>query len=320
MVSPSCALERWENELASHHRWGASPEVAQAERDRLRGLWDAAQPLDCPSLRIVDQIIGLEICNFNLEPATIALCSAIGSKRPSAMPIGHMSYMPDERWGQVWAYYAALRDWLSSGHRDTNGYRAVSRLCDRDAATRKRVSDMLGERTRLKELYVERLSLCIRFHLDHCPPPGTAQHLSHGAAVAAVETRVRELDPDGKILVHAFGFEGDGTLNICHHKVFRRYDIIISSIGAGGWRAAMPRYAAGGSDLADVVERYVGPIEQWLAGAPASAGSLTDPLATAIASRLGEPDPAKAFLASLLCSLLRSQQHAARDRAVHTVG
>jgi len=63
-----------------------------------------------------------------------------------------------------------------------------------------------------------------------------------------------------------------------------------------------------------MVERYLAPIEAWASGgeqSPAPGDRLSDQ----IQSSLGERDPAKVFLASLLVSLLRAQQLAAKQRS-----
>lgn len=69
-------------------------------------------------------------------------------------------------------------------------------------------------------------------------PAEPAQPVAHRAAVTALEERIRELDPTGRVL-DARHQKGDGRLEPCSHKAFRRYDII-SSIGAGSWRGAIP--------------------------------------------------------------------------------
>jgi len=137
----------------------------------------------------------------------------------------------------------------------------------------------------------------------------------HRLAVSAVEEEIRKLDPEGQILDSGFQFEGDGTLNPCHHKLFRRYDIIVSSIGAGKWRGGVPMRGTDGFERAATVERYLRPIELWLDPCTESTQHEEDELFAKINALLGIPDNTKRFLASLLVSLLRAQQLSARQTA-----
>ena len=49
----------------------------------------------------------------------------------------------------------------------------------------------------------------------------------------------------------------DGTLNLCHHKFFRRLDIIISSIGVEKWRGAMPIEGDHGFRLMENIQVFI---------------------------------------------------------------
>ena len=147
--------EAWEDEVFFGHRWGAHGEKASEEHARLRRSWDAAQPFPAECRSVLDDTIALEICNWNLEESILELCSAIGEKRPTRIPIGHMGSVTHDRWRQVWAYYLTLRNWLPCG--GAHGHEALLRQCDPDGAIQKHILGMLGERTDLKELYVERV-------------------------------------------------------------------------------------------------------------------------------------------------------------------
>jgi len=145
------------------------------------------------------------------------------------------------------------------------------------------------------------------------------QRKPHDAAVAVVEYEIRKLNPDGLIL-NALNLcgegvptpEGNGRLNPCSHKLFRRYDIIISSIGAGKWRGAMPLRGTDGFEREKVLEKYLVPIEAWI---NRSRKKRKDKISLRIEHLLGKPDSVKIFLSSLLVSLLRAQQLAAHNRA-----
>jgi hypothetical protein len=266
--------------------------------------------LDEPASNLLDQIRALEICNWRLEESILDLCAAIGQKRPSDQRIGHLASVTDERWRKVWAYYAELRDWVP---RDVPaGYRALLHAIEPEDAFQNRIRTMLEDRTVLKELYVERFCLCLEKWLSGYPPADSAQTKAHNAAVAAVEAEILKLDPEREVVPDVvLANDGDGRLQPCNHKALYRYDLIISSIGAGKWRAAMGRRRTDGLARADALERYLAPIELWTQGKTRT----DDELAAKIQALLGAPDSTKLFLASLLVSLLRPQQFTAAELA-----
>jgi len=157
-----------------------------------------------------------------------------------------------------------------------------------------------------------RFCLCLDFWLGGYCPQGSSQMIAHSNAVSAIEREIEQHDPNNNILT-AFQLEGDGKLNPCHHKLFHRYDIILSSIGDGKWRAAMPMKGTDGFERADILETYLAPIEMWVNNKNREVADSE--LSIEIFSYLGDRDATKIFLASLLLSLLRSQQEAARKRA-----
>jgi hypothetical protein len=315
-------LEAWEKEVLAEHRWGKPGGRAAAEHERLRRMWEGIQPVDDPCRGVIDQIVALEICNWNLEGNILTLCKAIAAKHPAAEPIGHMLSFPEERWKKAWAYYLACRDWLSdrmhaaSGQK-LSGYETLLRMCDPDKTIRDHVSGLLGDKNELKKLYVERFCLCLEHSLGGIPSRGSAQVKAHVAAVSAIEEEIRKRDPQGRILDRAYHLAeegGYGGLFLCHHKVFRRFDIILSSISAGQWRATMPMRGTDGFERAATIEKYVAPIESWIEGGTPAGDERGEP-GDRIYTLLGEPDETKVFLASLLVSLLRSQQVDAKARA-----
>jgi hypothetical protein len=305
------ADDLWEREVIARHRWGRHGDVAKGELARLRKMREAAGPLGRRGEAVIEQIVALEICNWNVEESILALCEAIGAQEPAELAIGHLASVDEERWKEVWAYYLALRDWLPSG--GNSGYRLLLRTCDPDGAIEGRVRSLLGDRDGLKELYVERLCLNLAFWLGGFFPDGSAPAEAYRAAVAALEAKIKEREPEAKFL-DVFDVEGAGGWGPCHHKAFRRYDIIISSIGAGAWRGVMPRRGTDGFDRAALLGEYLGPIERWLGGAGAEEAAAGD-VAERIYESLGERDNVKVFLASLLASLLRAQQLYARELA-----
>ncbi len=298
--------EAWEQEVLARHRWGQHGKRAEEEHSRLKELWTAIQPIDEATTKIINQIIALEICNWRLEDSLLDLCAAIGSGTPVDHDIGHLGSVTEQRAKQVWAYYLAARDWLPCAGRGE--YIHLLKDCDPDGQMQERVSQLLGERTELKELYVERFCLCLEMWLGGALSKGSASAIAHDAAVLRIEEEIQRRDPDGGIL-NALHHDGDGRLQPCSHKAFRRYDIILSSIGCGKWRGAMPQRGTDGFERADALARYLDAIEGWL-----RKGQEADPGAE-VTSLLGEPNVVKTFLASLLVSVLRGQELAARRRA-----
>jgi hypothetical protein len=307
--------ESWENEILAVHRWGRittwfgiEDERGQKEYSRLKELWEQAQPLDEASEELINQMMALEICNWNLEESILVLCDAIGKKKPAKIGIGHLASIIDERWELVWAYYLSLRKWLSPEGLD--GYDPLLKLCDPEKEIRTHIWDMLGDKDALKELYIERFCLCLERWLGGYTQ-SSAQRIAHEGAVSTIEVEIKKSDPESRVL-HELVLEsdGDGRLQPCNHKAFRRYDLIISSIGAGRWRAVMPRRGTDGFERANVLEDYLAPIEAWICGKEkrSEGGDLHNKIHTS----LGEQDNVKLFLASLLVSLLRSQQVAAK--------
>lgn len=319
--------EDWEQEFFADHRWGRSrrwlpdrPDLWNAERAasehaKLNELWDRIKPLDKSSKEILNAITALEICNWNLEESILSLCEAIGSRRPPRLRIGHSRSITEERWRRVWAYYLTLRRWLPTTGRFT-GYDALLGLCDPEGEVQDHVLGMLGESSELKRLYVERFCKNLEFWVGGFFPEGSPQRRSYDAAVEGLEEEIGKLDPDPEILEWMRLDGGRGWIEICHHKAFRRFDIQISSIGAGRWRGALLPKGSDGISRAETLEEYLLPIEDWLKGSKAPPEPPNTVIYERIQSYLGEPDDTKRFLASLLASLLRSQLIPARERAL----
>jgi hypothetical protein len=311
-------LAAWEDEVLARHRWGKRPwltehpwpdQKAEEERKRLKKFQDTTGPWDDDSRALLDQILVLEICNWRLEESILALAEAIGKKKPTDMKIGHMASMTGERWRKIWSYYLTLRDWNSCKPR--SGYDELLALCDTDGTVRNHVLGMLGEPTELKGLYVERFCLMMDYWLNGCPEGVTP---AQSEWERSLEREIAKRDPEGKIL-EALREEGAGKLEFCHHKLFRRYDIILSSIGASKWRGRIPARGTDGLDRADELERYLEPIDDWVEGRSREKESRAPDLYKRIQRSLGKRDDNKVFMASLLVSLLRAQGLAARALA-----
>lgn len=311
------SLESWEQELFAMHRWGRFGFWFEKEDPRgkevqkmLKELWAKAKPLNESANAVMKQIMSLEICNWRLEDSIIALCEAIGKKRLTDLPIGHMASITKERWQRFWTYYLTLRNWIL--HEAKNGYEMLLGNYDSDKSVQNYILGMLGERDKLKEVYVERFALGLERYLVGFPAEDSAWMKGHNSAVAAIDAEIKKLDPESKV-VHELVLKDDGSgrLQPCNHKAFYRYDLIISSIGVSKWRGAMGRRATDGFERADLLEKYLTPIEAWIQGRKIEQNKLSDK----IHSLLGKPDAVKIFLASLLVSLLRPQQLAAQELA-----
>jgi hypothetical protein len=312
----STKREQWEQEILAQHRWGRYGDKAQHEHERLKRLYDEARPLDSSCHAIIDQIVALELCNWRLEDSILAICAAIGAKKPADMKIGHMASMTDERWKKIWAYYLTCLHWLSDQTR--RGYEMMLAFCDPDTVIQTHIRSMLGEVTELKQLYVQRFCLYYDFMMTGRFSQNAGPAIVHASAVSAIEHEIKDHDPGSDIL-RGFAFDPQyntyAGLEFCHHKLFRRLDIILSSIGAGRWRGVMPVKGTDGFERAAVVEKYLSAIETWVKSRSIIERQVADDFDRSIHALLAEKDATKIFLASLLVSLLRSQQLRARELA-----
>jgi hypothetical protein len=211
-----------------------------------------------------------------------------------------------------------LKKWLPN--RDFTGYDALLKLCDPDNVVQKRVLSMLGNSTDLKQLYVERFCLNLEYWLGGFFPEKSPQIKAYQAAAAKLENEILVLDPESEMLEWMRLDGKRGWIEICHHKAFRRFDIQISSIGSGKWRETAPLRGIDGLERAETLEKYLFAIEAWIKGVETAQNAPDKGVFQSIRKLLGEKDDTKIFLASLLVSLLRPQQLAAKrraDRRVH---
>lgn len=295
--------DRWEQEFHAGHRWGCSHDSVRVstEHTRLLALWQAIPTDVPPSAPLFDQIIAIEFCNWRLEESLQALCRGIGANEPAPFPIGHLVSVTDERWRHIWAYYLAVRDWQP--HRVASGFSALLACVDADGTIRRHVTELLGEQTPLKVLYIERFRLTLDYWLNGWYDMQDGGVIGLRGAIRAIDDEIRKLDPEAETMLTPMVL-GDinGNLFPCIHKLFRRYDIILASIGGGRWRAGMPEGGGSRVERVEANERYLTPIAAWLDGTPPK-----DELAVALHQYLGTRTPTKCFLAALLVSLLRSQ-------------
>ena len=80
---------------------------------------------------------------------------------------------------------------------------------------------------------------------------------------------------------------------------------VISSIGAGKWRAAMPERSTAAADLLTVHDRFIHALETWTEEALPDNATDMDQEVHAL---LGEPEPAKLFLVAFLAAILGAQR------------
>lgn len=307
---------KWEQEILARHRWGRHGDRAKPEHKQLKKLYEKTIPLDSSCQAIIDQIIALEICNWRLEDSILALCVAIGAKKPAHMKIGHMASMTGERWKKVWAYYLICQNWISDEKRSS--YDIMLAFCDPDKTIQEHILSLLGEETELKQLYVQRFCLYCDFMITGRFAENSGPAIIHAASVSAIEKEIKKRDPESNIL-SGFAFDPQyntyAGLELCHHKLFRRLDIILSSIGSGKWRGAMPVKGTDGLERAAVLEKHLNAIETWVMSRSIIDRQVADDFVRSIHTLLAEKDDTKIFLASLLVSLLRSQQLHARELA-----
>jgi hypothetical protein len=309
-MSKTEAREGWEEELNHKTRVEGFGGRVDQVHTRLRSLWEAAQPMTEVGIRIIGYIRSIRECNWRLEQSVWDLCKAIGRDDTTGLLYGHSRSITDARWQRFWAYYTTLQNWLPKNF-DPGGYAALLRTCDPTRQVQKHVLEMLGERTDLKELYVKRFCLWLEWTvLGGMFRLVSSRGIAHTAAVNAIEEKIREQDPD-LFLLPWIQEDGQGHTELCHHKAFRRYDIIISSIGAGKWRARVPEESTAATELLDMHDRFLQAIETWIEdSSPDEAGDVQ----RKVHELLGQPSPGKRFLAAFLSAVLTAQRGNLQNR------
>ena len=307
-------LEQWEQEVLAGHRWQQlGDDTATIEIKQLRGLRAAVGNLSSEQQSILAQVIGPEICNWALFETISRVCSIIGSGEPDTKGTGHLATVTPERWRKIWAYYLACRQWLVERARPRASYQLMLKLCDPQGSILHHVERLLGQRDSLKEFWVERFCVCLEAWLDDLPPQGQPRKMTLEVAACSLEKRILKEEPQPRVPFDMIRLDDCSILQPCHHKLFRRYDIILSSIGDGQWRKSMPVRGSDGLDRADKLQPYLAALDQWLATDQPTAAA---PPAGDLYARLGRPDSFKRFAVALLVSILRAQQISARRKAM----
>jgi hypothetical protein len=239
------------------------------EVQKLGKLWENAQPMTSEELHAVRQITWLSRCNWNLEPSIQSLIEAIGRGNKSDMRIGHNFSITEDRWKKVWAYYLVLKKWLPALGRHT-GIPVLLDFCDPNRTIQSHILDLLGIKTKLKELYVELFSYFLEIHLMSGGPDDLERLIAKKAAVESLTNEIKTHEYDNMILAAVQPnpeILSDGKLRwfeICHHKFFRRCDIILSSIGQNEWRGTFKEKGSEREELQELFLRYSSVLDSWI--------------------------------------------------------
>ncbi|MFW9824184.1 MAG: hypothetical protein ACFFE4_14665 [Candidatus Thorarchaeota archaeon] len=297
-----------ESEWKEAVNWFYSDEESKIkELSKLKELWINAQPMTDEELQAVRQITWLSRCNWNLEPSIKSLIEAIGKGKYANIRIGHNYSITQERWKRAWAYYFALKKWLPIKGRYT-GFPVLLDFCDPNKTIQDHINHLLGRRTTLKELYVELFSYSLEFHLQGRHPDDKVKIFGTNAAVDSLIREVKKLDYDEMILAAVQirpEVPSEGKLSwyeLCHHKFFRRCDIILSSIGENKWRGTFKDTGTERIELKNLLLKYSLSLDSWI-----SSQEVFEEFTKNIHSLLGVKTIKKMFQVSLLNAFLRGQ-------------
>jgi len=282
-------------------------EIKTKETQKLYKLWNKSQPMTDEELYAVRQITWLSRCNWNLEPSIKSLIEAIGKGENSNIRIGHNYSITKERWKRAWAYYLSLKKWLPIQGRYT-GLTVLLEFCDPNKGIQSHIVELLGKKTKLKELYVELLCYFLEFQLMGRHPDDSTKILAINAAIEFLNNEVKKYDYDEMILAAVQinpEVQSEGKLRwyeICHHKFFRRCDIILSSIGENEWRGTFKEKSSDREELKAFLLGYSLTLEAWI-----SNQDINDEFTINIHELLGKQTTKKLFQVSLLNAFLKGQ-------------
>ena len=301
-------IKQAETEWKEAVNWFYSDEeIKTKEIQKLSILWEKAQPMTDEELLAVRQITWLSRCNWNLEPIIKSLIEAIGRGKNSNIRIGHNYSITKDRWKKSWAYYLTLKKWLPIQGRYT-GIPIILDFCDPNKSIQSHILNLLGKKTKLKELYVELFSYSLEFHLLGRHPDDKAKIFATIAAVDSLINEVKKYDYNEMILVAVQinpEVPSEGKLSwyeVCHHKFFRRCDIILSSIGENEWRGTFKEKGSDREELQELLLRYSLILDSWI-----SNQDVSDELTSNIYALLGKQTSRKLFQVSLLNAFLKGQ-------------
>lgn len=284
-------------------------EIKTKETLKLNKLWKKAQPMTGEELYAVCQITWLSRCNWNLEPIMKSLIEAIGKGERSSIRIGHNYSITKDRWKKVWAYYLSLKKWLPIQGRYT-GLTVLLEFCDPNKEIQSHIVELLGKKTKLKELYVELFCYFLEFQLMTRHSDNSTKLLATNAAVEFLNNEVKKYDYDEMILAAVQinpEAQSEGKLRwyeICHHKFFRRCDIILSSIGENKWRGTFKEKSSDREELRELLLKYSLTLEAWI-----SNQDINEEFTKNNHELLGKQTSKKLFQVSLLNAFLKGQMN-----------
>ena len=289
-------------------------EINTKETQKLNTLWEKAQPLTDKELFTVRQITSLSRCNWNLELSIQSLIEAIGKGEEAKIRIGHNYSITNDRWKKAWAYYFTVKSWLPIQGKYT-GIPVLMDFCDPNKTIRSHILNLLGKNTKLKELYVELFSYSLEFHLLGRHPDDKAKISAIKAAVDSLINEVTKNDHDKMILAAVQinpAEPSEGKLRwyeVCHHKFFRRCDVILSSIGKNKWRGKFEEKSSEKKDLQELLLNFSLTLESWI-----SNHYINDEFTKKIIELLGEHTSKKLFQVNLLNAFLKGQRETIRQK------
>jgi hypothetical protein len=161
--------------------------------------------------------------------------------------------------------------------------------------------EWLGERTELKELYVERL-LWLPNKL-----------------LFEIDKRIDELTgtmPDTD-LIRKPRENKYGAVHDCWHLYFRVFEIYLRSVGGGSWRAGMPPEGESAKAIFAAKKSYLFALDFWLRGVPLEQAQEECPSESETITKtyalLKESNPTKRWLAGCLWKVLKSRESGVRS-------
>lgn len=281
--------------------------IISMETLKLDKLWIKALPMTDEDLFIIYQITSLSRCNWNLESSIKSIIKAVGKGKRGDLRIGHNYSITEDRWKKAWAYYFALKNWLPIKGR-YNGLSVLLDYCDPTNSVQSHVVELLGKKSKLKQIYVELLCYRLEFLLMGRHPEDLIKVHATNAAINLLISEIQKLDYDEMILAavqinpETFSDNKLSWHEICHHKFFRRLDITLSSINGNEWRGIYKEKSSDKEDLLDLFLRYSLALEAWI-----SNQDKDDKFTKNIFALLDEHTNMKMFQVSLLTSFLKGQ-------------
>jgi len=205
------------------------------EVEEINKMEQELEPLDPKLLDIRTMVDMCCIWRYDYPENVHRICSAIGGSSNTAIRL-HYQVGPERR-DQLIHYFKAMKDWLEDKRSSNDVYIKVASL--------------LGEKTKIKSLLVERTLLRLCMRCFNCSFWGE----NPGKKVALYPLTLVELPSDvfQKVIMiekqienilgrraSEFLVEVGGAEPACHFKFVRRVEILLGSIGVLKWRGKLP--------------------------------------------------------------------------------